>query len=127
MRILASAALAVSVISAPANSAIVRDYDSSLFLGLQMRNEPIVLFVTDGTCETCAEADRNIRSIASTRGYDRVHVLKIDIRKQKWAVRGLGIQSSSTLIGFHGFRERQRLANEADLKKVSAVFASALR
>lgn len=127
MRTLASAVTAASLIAAPAQAAVFRDYDPWLFLGLQMRGEPIVLFVTDGVCDLCKPADMNIKAIASSRRFDGVYVLKIDLRTQRRAAKGFGIQSNPTIIGFHGFDERQRVANDADVSRVSNVFGSALR
>jgi len=92
-----------------------------------MRNEPIVLFITDGECKECVAADANVRSLASTRGYGRVRVLTIDTRKQKWATRGHDVQTQPTIIGFHGFKETGRVVNQSDPSKILSVFSSTLR
>jgi hypothetical protein len=124
MRILASAAIAVSLISAPAHSAVVRNYEPSLLRGLQLRDESIVLLVTDGICATCEAADMGIRAAALESRFGRVFVLRYDLRKEKRAIKGFDVHSYPTIIGFHGVAETQRLTNDADPSKISTLFAS---
>lgn len=125
MRFLASAAFAASMISASAG-AEVREYNSSLFAGLQARDEPIVLLIADGSCDQCAAADSSVRQIASTRGFEHVHVLRIDPAAQKSLARAYDAQTQPKIIGFHGFNETGRVGEVADSAKILKLFDSTL-
>ena len=125
MRFLASAACAASMISASAG-ADVREYNSSLFVGLQVRDEPIVLLIADRACDQCVAADSNVRQIASTRGFERVHVLRIDPARQRSLARAYDAQTQPKIIGFQGFSETGRVGEVADSAKILKLFESTL-
>jgi hypothetical protein len=127
MRLIAGAALVLSMIAGSPAAAELRDYNPSLLLGLQARGEPIILFVSDGKCDGCAAADASVKEIASRKGYEQVHVLRIDAVTQGHAAREYGARTQPTIIGLHGSTETGRTGELANPAKIAKVFDSTVR
>ena len=126
MRVFPGAAIALALISASAQAGVVSNYDEWLFYQLQVRGEPVLLFVTDDSCEPCATEELSIRKLVAGGKYSKVNVLKIDGRKQSRTARALGAKERPTLIGFSGFTETGRISNASDTSRVSALLESTL-
>lgn len=126
MRAFPGAAIAIALISASAQAGVASNYDQWLFYQLQARGEPVVLFVTEDSCETCAAEELAIRKLVAGGKYSTVNVLTIDGRKQSRTAKALGAKERPTLIGFSGFAETGRVTNVSDLSRVQALLESTL-
>lgn len=127
MRVLASAAVAVSTIAASPAAAELREYNPSLLSGLQARGDRIVLFVTAGSCPQCPAADTSVQEFASRKAYEHVHVLRIDAVKDQRVARSYGARTQPTIIALHGFDETGRMSGPTDPASLSKLFDSTLR
>lgn len=121
------AAMSPPMIVAPAQAAVVRDYDAAAFQALQAQNKPVLIFVHAPWCPVCRAQTKTIDAALATPTYRDLTVMKIDFDTRKADWQHFGATQQSTLIGFHGRRETGRVAHDTDPAKVMTVLASTLR
>lgn len=122
-RQLALAALAATVVVAPAQAAEQRPYDRAAFAAAQAAGKPILVEVKAWWCPVCASQGRTIKATTAAPQYRDLIIFSINYDKQKDDWKALGAQKQSTLIGYRGKRELGRVVYTTDKAAINALLA----
>ncbi len=125
MRMLFTAALAVTVLAAPASRAATEAaFTAPAFAAAQQAGKPILVDVTAPWCPTCAQQRPILSKLYDEPAYKDLVVFNVDFDSQKDVLRALNVRTQSTLIAFHGAKETARSAGETKADPIRALVAS---
>ncbi len=128
IRFLAGLLFAVSaVLAAPASAADYPAFDQAVFEKAQADNKPILVFVHAPWCPVCKAQIKTIDQITADAAYKDLVILRIDYDTQPELWRRFGATMQSTLIAFHGAKERSRIAHIAEPAAVTDVLRQTLK
>ncbi len=128
IRFLAGLLFAVSaVLAAPASAADYPAFDQAAFEKAQADNKPILVFVHAPWCPVCKAQIKTIDQITADAAYKDLVILRIDYDTQPELWRRFGATMQSTLIAFHGAKERSRIAHIAEPAAVTDVLRQTLK
>ena len=114
-------------LGAGAQAAEFRAYSAEALATAQAENRPIVVAAHANWCPTCRAQAPILRQLAESPQYENLLVLTLNFDRQARERRALGIRQQSTLIAFHGARERMRSVGDTDPQSIGALFQSAMR
>lgn len=128
IRFLAGLLFAVSaVLAAPTSAADYPAFDQAAFEKAQADNKPILVFVHAPWCPVCKAQIKTIDQITADAAYKDLVILRIDYDTQPELWRRFGATMQSTLIAFHGAKERSRIAHIAEPAAVTDVLRQTLK
>lgn len=115
------------IIATPAYAApTVQAFNQAAFDAAQKANRPILVWVHAPWRPVCRQQAKTIARVTAKPAFRDMQVFRIDYDKQKSLWQRFGATMQSTVIGFHGKRETERIAHETDDAKVSAIIRGAL-
>jgi thiol-disulfide isomerase/thioredoxin len=114
-------------LGAGAEAAEFRAFSAEALAAAQAQSRPIIVAAHANWCPTCRAQAPLLRQLASDPRYENLLVLTLNFDRQAQERRALGIRQQSTLIAFHGARERMRSVGDTDPQSIGALFQSALR
>ena len=125
MRQLLVIALAALVLVAAAPAPPLKAWSKPDFAAAQEAGQPVVVFVHASWCITCRKQEPIIRQLLSDPAFKAVTVFVVDYA-DKGTLKDLSVTDRSTLVAFHGKRERTRSSFSTDPAEIRALFSSAL-
>lgn len=102
-------------------------YDQAAFEKAQAEDKPILIFVHAPWCPVCKAQMKTIDQITMDPAYKDLAILRIDYDTQPELWRRFGATMQSTLIAYHGAKERGRIAHVAEPAAVSDILRQALK
>jgi len=100
-------------------------YSKDAFAQAQAADKPVVVFVHAGWCITCRKQEPIVRQLASDPAFKAVTVFVVDYA-DKATLQALKVTDRSTLVAYHGAKERSRSSFVTDPAELRALFQSAL-
>ena len=125
MRNLLVLGVAALVLIAAAPAPPLRAWSKADFVAAQDAGQPVVVFVHASWCVTCRKQEPIIRQLLSDPTFKAVTVFVVDYA-DKTTLKELSVTDRSTLVAFHGKRERTRSSFSTDPTAIRALFSSAL-
>lgn len=120
--------LLTAAVFAPAAAAEYTPYDQTRFEQTQAQNKPILVFVHAPWCPVCKAQMKTIDEIVDNdTAYKDLIIYRIDYDTQPEIWRRFGATMQSTLIAFHGAKERSRIAHVSEPAAVTDVVRQALK
>lgn len=120
--------LMTAAVFAPAVAAEYTPYDQALFEQSQAQNKPILVFVHAPWCPVCKAQMKTIDEIVDNdAAYSDLKIYRIDYDTQPEVWRRFGVTMQSTLIAFHGAKERSRIAHISAPAAVADVMRQVLK
>jgi thiol-disulfide isomerase/thioredoxin len=110
-----------------ATAATFKPFTAAAFKAAEHSGRPIVVEVYAPWCPICACQQPILEELEANPTYARVTVLRVNFDSPKDVLRDLNVAMQSTLIGFHGSVETERLAGVIRKPNIEALFASTLK
>ncbi|MGE3332017.1 MAG: thioredoxin family protein [Rhodospirillaceae bacterium] len=102
-------------------------YDQAAFEKAQAADKPILLFVHAPWCPVCKAQMKTIDQITADPAYKDLAIFRIDYDTQPDLWKRFGATMQSTLIAFHGAKERSRIAHVAEPAAVTDILRQTLK
>ena len=117
----------LAVFAAPAGAQPIRPYSAAALQAAQKAGLPVLVDVHADWCPTCRAQDPSVAAISRDPAFAKLTILKLDFESQATERRALGVSKQSTLIAYHGGRERARATGIVDPGQIRALAAAALK
>lgn len=117
-----SMSIAVSQVALAATEA---PYTQQAFAASQHEDKPILVDISATWCPICAKQHPIIDHLAESPAFGELVIYKVDFDTQKDVVRSFGAQMQSTLIVFHGAKEKGRSVGDTDPDSIKALLQKA--
>lgn len=117
-----SMSIAVSQVALAATEA---PYTQQAFAASQHEDKPILVDISATWCPICAKQHPIIDQLAESPAFGELVIYKVDFDTQKDVVRSFGAQMQSTLIVFHGAKEKGRSVGDTDPDSIKALLQKA--
>jgi thiol-disulfide isomerase/thioredoxin len=103
------------------------EYSKSAFATAQAEDRPIVVFVHASWCITCRRQQPIVQELASDGAFKSKNLVVFVVDyADKATLKELNVTDRSTLVAFHGKKERTRSSFSTDPAEIRALFSSAL-
>jgi thioredoxin 1 len=112
-------------ISQTALAATEAPYTQQAFAASQHEGKPILVDISATWCPICAKQRPIIDQLAESPAFGDLVIYKVDFDTQKDVVRSFGAQMQSTLIVFHGPKEKGRSVGDTDPDSIKALLQKA--
>ncbi|MCA0200466.1 MAG: thioredoxin family protein [Proteobacteria bacterium] len=116
-----------AVFAARASAADYPAYDQAVFEKAQAADKPILVFVHAPWCPVCKAQMKTIDQVTADPAYKELTILRIDYDTQPELWKQFGATMQSTLIAFHGAKERGRIAHVAEAAAVTDIVRQTLK
>ncbi|MGE3702994.1 MAG: thioredoxin family protein [Hyphomicrobiaceae bacterium] len=128
IKFLSTIMLMIGLYFAPAGAALAASqapYTQQAFAASQHEDKPILVDISATWCPICAKQHPIIDQLAESPMFGNLVIYKVDFDTQKDVVRSFGAQMQSTLIVFHGSKEKGRSVGDTDLDSIKALLLKA--
>ena len=102
-------------------------FSSQAFAAAEAQGRPILVDVAASWCPICKAQEPVVDKLSADPKFAQLVILRLDFDSQKAEWRKLGVRMQSTLIGYHGARETDRLVGETRPDAIARVLDSTLQ
>src|ERR1700758_5450221 len=115
------------LLSAAAQGAEFREFDSAAFASAQAAGEPVLIAVRALWCPVFTQKREYMRKIVAAPAYDKLVVFELNYDRQKSELKRFGVSRQGTLIAFKGATETGRIIFQTDPGKIQTLLKSAVQ
>lgn len=120
-----SAASVLLVPGLQAHAAEEAPFDHKSFDAARTAGKPILVEIDASWCPTCARQRPILAKLMSDPAFKDLMIFKVNFDTQKQVVREMGANMQSTLIVFHGEKEKGRSVGDTDPASIRALLERA--
>jgi thioredoxin 1 len=121
---IAAAAVAVTSLSAQANTAV--PYSAEAFKAAQASGNPILIEIHADWCPTCKAQKPILDKLTADPKFKDLKIFRVDFDSMKSEVKAFGAQMQSTLIVFKGATETGRSVGDTKEASIAALLDKSL-
>lgn len=123
---LAAATLATAVLAVPASALAPTPFTQAAFDAAKAAGKPVLVEVSAPWCPTCKAQKPILADLRAMPKFKDLVILEVDFDSQKDVLRGLKVQSQSTLVVFKGDKEVGRSTGDTKRESIEALLAKSL-
>ena len=121
--IAATVLVAASLGTFSARAATTAPFTEPAFAASQAEGKPILVHVTAPWCPTCKQQHPILSQLEQGAAYKDLVVYDVDFDSQKDVLRKMKVTMQSTLIAYHGAKEKARSTGDTDPAKIATLLA----
>jgi thioredoxin 1 len=123
---LAAAALATAVLASPAAALVTTPFTQAAFDAAKAAGKPVLVEVSAPWCPTCKAQKPILADLKAMPKFKDLVIFEVDFDSQKEILRGLKVQSQSTLVVFKGDKEVGRSTGDTKRESIEALLAKSV-
>lgn len=122
----AAAGLASTLLSVPAWALTTTPFTQAAFDAAKAAGKPVLVEVSAPWCPTCKAQKPILAELKAMPKFKDLVILEVDFDSQKDVLRGLKVQSQSTLVVFKGSKEVGRSTGDTKKELIEALLAKSV-
>lgn len=123
---LAAAAFATGILVAPAWALVTTPFTQAAFDAAKAAGKPVLVEVSAPWCPTCKAQKPILAELKAMPKFKDLVILEVDFDRQKDVLRGLKVQTQSTLVVFKGDKEVGRSTGDTKKESIEALIAKSV-